>query len=48
MAKKIELNDAQNKAIESATIRLQVATGAFTHAVAAAALTFKDVVAEQT
>ena len=48
MAKKIELNDKQNKAIESATIRLQVATGDFTHAVAAAALTFKDVVAEQT
>jgi hypothetical protein len=48
MAKKIELNDKQNKAIQSATIRLQVATGDFTHAVATAALTFKGIVAEQT
>ena len=48
MAKKIELNDEQNEAIATATAALQTETGNFTHAVAAAALTFKALVAEQT
>ena len=48
MAKKIELNDDQNKAIATATAALQNAAGTFAHVVASAALTFKEVVAEQT
>ena len=48
MAKKIELNDKQNKAIATATAALQTAAGTFAHVVATAALTFKEVVAEQT
>ena len=48
MAKKIELNDEQNKAIATATAALQNAAGTFAHVVATAALTFKEVVAEQT
>ena len=48
MAKKIELNDAQNEAIATATAALQTAAGTFAHVVASAALTFKEVVAEQT